>query len=128
MVSNISENTQSVNFQSLQKPPKPEEMFQKMSLDAGGDGNSISKEQLQSLISKLSKDGKDAKPLQDMLSNFDKISSDGKSITADDMKTAMQKGVLTPPEKPNNAGGRYDFQDPSTITKDQLEPPIDLKV
>lgn len=128
MVSNISENTQTANFQSIQKPPKPEEMFKKMSTEAGGDGNSITKEQLQSLISKMTEEGKDTKPIQDMLSNFDKISNDGKTITASDMKTAMEKGVMTPPSKPDNAGGRYDFQNPNTITKEQLTPPIDIKV
>lgn len=128
MVSNISENTQSVNFQSLQKPPKPEEMFKKMSTEAGGDGSSITKDQLQSLIKKMTDDGKDTKPLEDMLSNFDKISGDGKTITASDMKTAMEKGVMTPPPKPDNVSGRYNFQDPSTITKDQITPPIDIKI
>ena len=105
--------------------PSPEDMFKQLSTDAGGDGTTISKDQLQSLIDKKSEDGEDTSALEDMLDNFDEISSDGSSITASDLDTAMKNGVL---KKPDEDGNRFNFQDPSTITSSQLESPIDISV
>ncbi|MEI8377970.1 MAG: hypothetical protein WCF95_05470 [bacterium] len=111
---------------------KPEELFKQLSLQAGGDGTAVTKDQLQTLLDKLTKDGKDPKMIQDLIANFDKIANGKDSITAADVKAAVQNGILKPPHrngevKPDGDDNKG-FQDPSTITKEQLEPPIDLRV
>jgi hypothetical protein len=115
------------------QPPSAADMLSHISQEAGGDGKTITKDQLQSLIDKAKKDGKDPKMLEDLMSNFDKISSDGKSITASDLEKAMKNGTLQPPGKPPEgkegaANSRNDYQDPTTVTDDQLESPIDIRV
>ena len=110
---------------TVKGPKKPEDLFRQLSLDAGGDGTKVTKEQLQTLVDKLAKDGKDTNMIKDLITNFDKISNGNTSITSDNIKSALQNGILKPPAKPD---ARNNFQDPSTITKNQLEPPIDLRV
>ncbi len=107
MVSSISGSSGGFDISSLQElmKSKATEMFSNLSKEAGGDGTSISKDQLQSLIDKNKKEGKDTKPLEDIVSNFDKIStskdSNGNSIIkADDMDNAMKNGTLKPPSEP----------------------------
>jgi len=131
MVNSVSATGQNLNLAMPQKMKSPEEMFKQMSLEAGGDGTKITKEQLESLIEKKSSEGKDLGPLKDLLENFDTISNGNNSITAKDIDTAIQNGTLKPPKGPNGqppADSRSDFQNPSTITKNQLEPPIDIRV
>ena len=111
----------------------PEELFKKMSLEAGGDGTKITKEQLQTLEEKLAKEGHNPKMIQDLIANFDKISNGKDSITSDDVKKAIENGTLKPPHKKDDkddtkAPNINDYQDPSTITKEQLNPPIDIRV
>ena len=120
-----TQTSQALLNPTIKGPKKPEEMFRQLSLDAGGDGTKVTKDQLQTLADKLAKDGKDTTMIKDLITNFDKISNGNTSITSNDIKSAIQNGVLKPPSKPN---GRNDFQDPSTVTKNQLEPPIDLRV
>ena len=89
-------------IQQMMKNHKPGDMFKQMSLDAGGDGSSITKQQLEDLSKKAQADGKDTKMLDDLAKNFDKISngkdSDGNSvIKADDIEKAMKNGTLKPP-------------------------------
>lgn len=120
-----SSSSQPSGILNVNGPKSPEEMFRQMSLDVGGDGTKVTKDQLQALSDKLVKEGKNNKMITDLISNFDKISNGNDSITSADIKTAIQNGVLKPPARPDN---RNDFQDPGTVTKDQLQPPIDLRV
>ena len=109
---------------------KPEELFKQMSLEAGGDGTKVNKEQLQTLEAKLAKEGKNTDMIKDLIANFDKIANGKDSITADDLKTAMENGILKPPHKKDNAKSHNtnEIQNPSTVTKEQLESPIDIRV
>jgi len=104
MVNGISSSQSSTSTAMLQGMSRksPEEMFKQLSTDAGGDGTSITKDQLQTYIDKLKSEGKDAKPLDDILSNFDTISNGSDSITSSDIDTAMKNGTLKPPEKPDS--------------------------
>ncbi|MDD3419110.1 MAG: hypothetical protein PHE78_00760 [Candidatus Gastranaerophilales bacterium] len=134
MVNGISSTSAMSAYTQVQKPPSAEDMFGKLSTEAGGDGTSITKDQLQSLIDKFSSEGKPTEGLEDLLAKFDEVSSDGESITVDDFKKGIESGTLQAPPKGGRppegtqTNSRYDFQDPSTITADQLQPPIDLKV
>jgi len=128
-----------MSTQSMQRPPRPErppksdDAFKQLSLDAGGDGKSISKNQLQSLIDEAQENGKDTGDLESLLSNFDKISNGSEKISLTNFDTAIENGILSIPNKNSENNGltfsrRYNFQDPYTITASQLEPPIDLRV
>jgi len=120
-------------LKNASKVKDPEELFKKMSLEAGGDGTKINKEQLQTLEAKLAKEGHNTGMIKDLIANFDKIANGKDSITSDDVKTAIQNGTLKPPHKKDakddtKAPNINDYQDPSTITKEQLNPPIDIRV
>lgn len=120
--------------QSPSKPPSSEDMFKKLSQDVGGDGKNITKDQLESYIKELessynsSKDKGEWGFLKQLDSNWDKISGGNDSITADNLKSNMD--LLRPPKGQGGPpqGERHDWQDPSTISSDQLEPPIDIRV
>jgi|GEM_PF-4133792 len=106
MVNGINSNQSSVTTAMMPGITRksPEDMFKQLSKDAGGDGTSITKDQLQAYVTKLKEEGKDAKPLDDILSNFDEISNGSDSITASDIDTAMKNGTLKAPEKPDAKG------------------------
>ncbi|MEI7474314.1 MAG: EF-hand domain-containing protein [bacterium] len=118
-------------IQQMMKNHKPEDMFKQMSLDAGGDGKTISKDQLENLAKKIKDSGKgESKEIDGLISNFDKISNGNDKITSKDIEKAVKNGTLKPPKPPEGFSGmgRMDFQDPSTITKSQLEFPIDISI
>ena len=128
MVEGISSGQSSNMVTMMQGMPRksPEEMFKQLSTDAGGDGTSITKDQLQSYVDKLKEEGKDTKPLDDMLSNFDKISNGSDKITSSDVDTAMKNGTLKAPEKPgaqksdSSTGKSSSTSDSSAPSEQQL--------
>lgn len=68
-----------------------EEMFKSLSLEMGGDGKTITKNQLSSYIRKAENgtvkiNATRLKALKNMLKNWDNISTDGKNITFGDLK------------------------------------------
>ena len=99
MVSSIS--SQSTSLTELQqatakKKPSAEDMFKKLSSDLGvTDGSSITKDQLDSYISKLesSDDSSDDKGklgfLKQLQKNFDTVAGSDGQISMDDMKNNM---------------------------------------
>jgi hypothetical protein len=125
MVDGISNNQSSIistMFQGVTRK-NPEDMFTQLSKDAGSDVNSITKEQLQSFANKLKSEGKDTKPLDDMLSKFEKISNGNDSITSSDVDAAIKNGTLKTPDKPvSDQNQNISSVDNSNIpTKQQLK-------
>lgn len=106
MVNGINSTQSSITTTMIQGMTRknPEDMFKQLSTDAGGDGTSITKDQLQTYVDKLKEEGKDTKPLDDILSNFDKISGGNDKIISSDIDTAMKNGTLKAPEKPSAKG------------------------
>ena len=89
--------------QTKKKPPSAEDMFNKLTQDVGGDGKTITKDQLESSIKKLESDSSTSSAdkhklgfLKQLNANFDKISNGSDSITSDDLKKG--KDYLKPPE------------------------------
>jgi len=127
---------QSQTQQAGRKPPSAEDMFSKLSADVGGDGTTVSKDQLDELISKLessdssSEDQKKLGFLKQLQSSWDTISGGEDSITVDDISSNME--ALKPPQggppPQGMSGSKMNWQDPSSITADQLESPIDIRV
>lgn len=79
-----------VTFQS-KKDMTPEEMFKRLSVEMGGDGKSITKEQLDDYIGKaesgaLSVGKEKLNALKTIQKNWDTISGGGDSITYDNLK------------------------------------------
>ena len=104
-VSTGSQLTDITSTQDLLRTKKNEEMFAKVSKEAGGDGTTVTKDQLQELIDKKQKAGEQTGFLEDMLSKFDKISTSKNSegtatITSSDLDTAMKNGTMKKPSGP----------------------------
>lgn len=131
--------SQSANLAQVQqlkgKMPSAEDMFAKLSEELGGDGKTITKDQLTDYINKLesddsSKDKGKLGFLKQLEQNFDKISNGNDSITATDLKNGMD--LLKPPERNGEGTASHkiksQWQDPSEITSSQLEYPIDIRV
>lgn len=133
MVNSVSSSAANglAQYSSLAKRPEPpsaEDLFSRISQDVGGDGQKITKEQLTSAIKKMEEDGGDAKKLEmlkKLAENFNNIAGDDGELTVDELKKDMEAHK---PPKQGSSSTEADWQDPSTITKDQLEPPIDIKV
>jgi len=140
MVSNISGSGQTSDISMMpdsMKTKRLEEVFKQMSLDAGSDGTTISKDQLQTLIDKAKKDGKDTKSLEDIMKNFDKVATSKDAngtavITSSDLEAAMQNGTLKAPARHGHHGAEKsssatDSSSSSSttsstkLTKDQLQ-------
>jgi len=108
MVNSLSSSDQSSNvtlLQDLLKTQKSQEMFAKLSKEAGGDGTTITKDQLQDLIDKKKEAGEKTGFLEDMMANFDKIStskdsSGNATITSSDLDAAMKNGTMKKPSGP----------------------------
>ena len=140
MVSGIG--SQSVNMQQMYqmqgKQPSGEDMFKKLSQDLGLDSEttSITKDQLEEYIEKLqsgasTEDKGKLGFLKQLAENFDKITGEDGEVSATDLTNNIE--MLKPPEKPEMSSGismnfNTEWMDPSDITKEQLEPPIDLLV
>lgn len=138
MVNGISSSQQAYSSQIQQtgkKPPSADEMFTKLTEDLGGDGTSITKDQLESYISELESSSSTEDKgklgfLKQLQSNFDTISGGSDSITAEDLENGME--YLKPPEGPQGGSkpSATDIfsslsskvgADENGITKDQLE-------
>lgn len=168
MVDSISSCTSTFSMSQLQqtakKPPSAEDMFSRLTEDVGGDGSTITKDQLDSYIESLgSSDSEDKGKLgflKQLQSNWDEISGGEDSISVDDLENGMD--LLKPPQggpPPMGAMGSasgvssisdlnstllesllsnnsdssssyslYNWQDPSTVTKEQLQSPINLLI
>lgn len=77
---------------SGQKKATLKDMFKSLSVEMGGDGNSITKEQLSSYVRNaqngtIKLNPTRLKALKKILENWDKISKDGKSITYADLQS-----------------------------------------
>jgi len=106
-------------------------MFKNISNQVGAGSNGITQADLQSYASKLQSDGqgdsKQAKMIDNMLSNFSKLSDGGSTITA----SSMQQGMVSLSSSQNTTatqGTGTEPQDPSTVTAEQLQSPIDIAV
>lgn len=142
MVYSVSGSSQSSDLtlmQELMKTKKSEDMFAKLSKELGSDGTTITKDQLESAIESKKEAGEPTGFLEDMLANFDKISTGSDSegnavITSSDLDTAMKNGTMPkPPEKPkmeeasatNSASTTSDTSSTSLtsseLTEDDLE-------
>lgn len=141
MVSGIG--SQAVNMQQMQqmqaKAPNGEDMFARLSQDLGlsSDTKTITKDQLTEYINQLeSSDSTEDKGklgfLKQLAESFDQIAGDDGEVSAVDLTNNIE--MLKPPEKPSGVdrssslGFSKEWQDPSEITKDQLEPPINLLI
>lgn len=132
MVNGISTQQQTQGTMGFHHHKKIEEMFSDLSKSVGGDGNGITKDELQKSIQDAQSQGNTmkAQKLSKMLDNFDQLSGGTDTITADSLKSAMKtmrkhhsQGTQGTTTKDN-----YTTQDSSTITPDQLVSPIDIKV
>lgn len=116
-------------MQGMHKPPSGEEMFSKLSLDAGGDGTSITKDQLQSFINTAKEKGMDTTDFESLLSKFDEVSGGSNSITFESLDAAVQNGTLEKPRGPKPPQGQGqggpDYSRPFAINTDA---PIDFSV
>ncbi|MDD3012678.1 MAG: hypothetical protein PHC34_03135 [Candidatus Gastranaerophilales bacterium] len=101
MVNSVSSSQSASQVQqAYRKQPSAEEMFKKLTEEVGGDGTSITKDDLNSYISELESDSTSNDKgklgfLKQLASNFDKVSGGKDSITADDLKSGME--YLKPP-------------------------------
>lgn len=115
--------TQQVGGMQGFKKPDPTEMFKDLANKVGADENGITKDDLTTYLKKLQEEGKgdsrEAKMISNLVEDFDNVSGGTDTITADSLQKAMQN------RKPPS---RFDFQDPSTVTSDQLKSPIDIRV
>lgn len=129
----LSGGTDTITASSMQKgmeamrphggnPPK--DMFSDLSEKVGADGNGITKENLEAYLKKLqeegSSDSKETDLISKLIKDFDKISGGESTITAESLQNDFQNRFAS--------GSRNEWQDPSTITSSQLEPPIDIRV
>lgn len=115
-------------MRGMQGPPPPEQMFQKMSLDAGGDGSSVTKDQLQTLVDNASAQGMDTTEFEALISKFDEISGGDSSITFKDLNSAIENGTLDKPKGPpprGQGGEGPDYSRPFAINTDA---PVDYSV
>jgi hypothetical protein len=102
-------------------PPDPSKMFEDLSTKVGASSSGITEEDLQTYLEKLqanSGDSKEIEMISKLIEDFDTLSGDSETITASSMQSGMQTMF----------NSRMQWQDPSTITSDQLQPPIDLRV
>ncbi len=103
------------------------DFYSKLLEDLGlDDGDEISEDALSSLIEELenSDDSEDSEKLgflKQLQENFSTIAGDDGTISESDLSTNLS--LLQPPTKPTN-----EWLDPSEITSQMLESPIDLKV
>jgi len=111
------------------KPPQmdSEEMFSDLLKKVGADDNGITKDDLQNYLKKLQyngdNDSKEADLINKMLKDFNSISGGTDNITASSMQKAFEGN-----QNSTSTFASQEWQDPSTITYDQLQPPIDIKV
>ena len=121
--------------------PSATQMFNNLAEDVGatsGSGSSsatgITEDQLKNYLQQLESsstgDSRKSGFVQNLINNFDEISSDGgNTITATDLQNALQNGILAPSGTAGTGTtGSWNVQDPSTVSKDQLTPPIDISV
>ena len=105
-------------------PPDPSQMFNDLSKKVGAGDDGITKDDLESYLKKLQKNGGDNKETElvsKLLKDFDNISGGTDTITADSLQKTFQSRM-------QHSGFGREPQDPSTITSDQLQPPIDITV
>lgn len=142
MVNGISTQQQTQGIMGFHHHKRMEDMFSDLSKSVGGDGTSISKDELQKAIQDAQSQGdtKKATMLSKMLDNFDQLSGGNDTITADSLKNAMKtmrkgfsKATQDTTTKGNcipciNCGSCGKTQDIKSITSDQLKSSIDIKV
>ena len=109
------------------KPPSADEIYSDMSSKVGADSTGITKDQLQSYLDKLKESGDDeeAGKISNLIKDFDTLSGGTDKITASTLQTGLDSIFGS---KTSSSSGRYDFQDPSTISTAQRQSPVDLKV
>jgi hypothetical protein len=106
--------------QGAPPPPDFSKMFDELSSKIGSDDDSISIDELEEYLEKIKNNGSETnetKLVSKLIEDFDSISEGTGAITADNIQNLF-----------NQSNPRYQWQDPSTITSDQLQPPIDIKV
>ena len=106
----------------------PADMFSDLSTKVGADDSGITKDELESYLEKLKENGqsdsKEAELISKLIENFDNVSAGTDSITSESLQSSFQSLF----SNQNDVNSRYNWQDPSTITSDQLESPIDIRV
>lgn len=107
-------------------PPKdPADMFSDLSKKVGADDSGITEDDLQSYLQKLQEEGKgdskEAELISNLIEDFDNASGGTDTITSNSLQKAFQS-------KMQERGLMNEPQDPSTITSDQLQSPIDIWV
>ena len=107
-------------------PPKDAaDMFGDLSQKVGADDSGITKDDLQSYLEKLQKegngDGKEAEMISNLIEDFDNASGGTDCITSDSLQKAFQS-------KRQSGAMNREPQDPATITVDQLQSPIDIRI
>lgn len=113
------------------------EMFKSLSLEMGGDGSKITKNQLQSYIRKaesgaLSISKTKLKALKKMLENWDSLSKDGNCITFADLKDSPMLlinaviGDFEDPKKSQNKNRSDDLDDYKFNINDYLKKALGL--
>jgi len=121
--------------QTQRKAPSADDMFKKLTQDVGGDGKTVTKDQLESYIKNLESDSSSDTDkgklgfLKQLDANFDKISSGSDSITATDLKKGMSslkppsggaKGA-NGPDNTKSTSSSSSSSNSSELTKDQLQ-------
>jgi len=126
--------------------PSATQMFNNLAQEVGATSGSasssatgITETQLTNYLAQLQSssastgtgDSRQTNFIQNLVNNFDQISSDGKTITASDLQSAFQNGIIGPHQSGSAGTGSSnsgEWQDPRTVTPDQLQPPIDISV
>jgi len=108
-------------------PPSASNVFSDLLKNIDSDDDEISKSELEEYLEKLQENGddnsKEAKLVSNMINNFDSISGGADSITASAFQSSFNSLFSQ-----GTTNSRYNWQDPSTITSDQLQSPIDIRV
>ncbi len=109
-----------------------DDMYAKLLQDLGlEDGDEISEDTLDSYIEDLEENGSAEEQeklgfLKQLQENFDTIADDDGTISATDLNTNFN--LLQPPSMSGSSSIITDWLDPSEITSEMLQSPIDLKV
>ena len=112
------------NNMSVLKPPShgaetassKKDPLTDLSSKVGASSEGITKDDLESYLSKLDSDSDEYKLINNLIDDFDSVSDDSGYITSSSMKSYFQ------------STSSATWQDPSTITSDQLKSPIDISV
>lgn len=133
----ITADSFKTGMESLKPKGKPEgpggDMFSDLSDKVGADDSGITKDDLESYLEELKSTGsasdQEIEMISDLIENFDEVSDGTDVISADSLSTYVENKMKN---DSSNASIQtvvdLEPQDPSTVTSEQLQSPIDIRI